>query len=172
MDYREEEVVCISETRTDVVQKSKAIHCFWITALVASVAFAGAWGVGPFDNDDALDWVAELERAASPKVLISALSEIGPKSQYVEAPECSIALAAAEVVAAAHGRPSKTLPAEVTAWIGRVRPVIEPELFAHARTAVAFCRDNAQSELRQLWSESKEFQVWLADTADLLARLK
>lgn len=35
---------------------------FLVLALVAPNAFAGAWGVGSFDNDDALDWIAELEK--------------------------------------------------------------------------------------------------------------
>jgi hypothetical protein len=150
----------------------KVAYGICVATLVASSAFAGAWGIGSFDNDDALDWLSELEAAASPAVLTAALSGIDAKAKYVEAPDCSIALASAEVVAAAHGRPSKTLPAEATAWLKRVRPSISPELLQQARTAVAFCRDHANSELRQLWADSKDFQGWLADTADLSSRLK
>lgn len=150
----------------------KGAHGLWVTALVVSSAMAGAWGVGSFDNDDALDWTGELERAASPSVLTAALGGINPKSKYVEAPECAAALAAAEVVAAAHGRPSKAFPVEATAWLKRVRPTIGPDLVQQARTAVTFCRDSANSELRQLWMDSKDFQAWLADTANLVTRLE
>jgi hypothetical protein len=142
------------------------------TLIVASPAFAGAWGVGSFANDDALDWVLELEQATASNFLIDTLRAIDANSKYVEAPECTNGLAAAEVVAAALGRPSKALPKEVAAWLKRIRPTISPDLVKHAKGAVTFCRDSPKSELRQLWEESKEFQAWLADTANLLSRLK
>jgi hypothetical protein len=150
----------------------KAALGITLAVLVASLAMAGAWDIGSFDNDDALDWIAELERADNPGVLTATFSGINAKSKYVEAPDCSIALAAAEVVAAARGRASKGLPAEAAAWVKRVRPTIGPDLLQQARTAVTFCRDNANSELRQLWLDSKHLQGWLADTANLLSRLQ
>jgi hypothetical protein len=101
-----------------------------------------------------------------------ALSGINPAANYVEAPECSAALAAAEVVAAAYGKPSKALPAGARTWIRRVRPAVNADVLKMARTAVGFCRDGKNSELRQLWAESKDYQEWLADTASLLSRLK
>jgi hypothetical protein len=138
---------------------------------LVSPAFAGAWGSGSFENDDALDWIASLEHAKDASVLATALSAVNPKSDYVQAPDCSVALAAAEVVAAAHGQPSKTLPVEASAWLKRVHPT-GSELTGRAQNAVAFCRDSQNSELRQLWAESNDYQAWLADTAGLLARLK
>jgi len=150
----------------------KAAPGIWLTALVASAAIAGAWDIGSFDNDDALDWISELEQTHGPGVLMTALSGVHAQSKYVETPNCAIALAAAEVVAAARGRPSKALPFDAAAWLQRVRPTIDPDLLKQARTAVTFCRDNANSELRQLWKDSKDFQGWLADTANLLSRLQ
>lgn len=147
-------------------------HASWITLLVASSAIAGAWGIGSFDNDDALDWISELEQANSPAALTAPLGGIDAKSKYVEAPDCAMALAAAEVIAAAHGRPSKALPAEATQWLKRVHPTIGPALVQQAHTTVTLCRDAANSELRQLWADSKDFQAWLADTANLLSRLE
>jgi hypothetical protein len=159
-------------TLFDVMRKGKFASYVWSAALVTSQAFAGAWGFGSFENDDALDWVSELERASGPKVLADALRDINPGSKYVEAPDCSVALAAAETVAAAHGRASKGLPGEASAWLKRVKPVVGAELVERARTAVTFCRDDENSELRQLWAASKDFQAWLADTANLLSRLE
>jgi hypothetical protein len=144
----------------------------WITALVTSSAVAGTWQIGSFDNDDAADWLAELEQADGPSVLTATLRGVDPKAKFVEAPDCAMALAAAEVIAAARGRPSNALPAEAGAWLKRVRPTVGPDLAEQARTAVTFCRDNANSELRQLWMDSKDFPAWLADTANLLSRLR
>jgi hypothetical protein len=141
-----------------------------LLTFVACTALAGASNVGSFDNDDALDWVDGLERAGS-SVLATTLREVDAKAEYVEAPQCSVALAAAEVVAAAHGHPAAQLPAPVTAWLKRVAPSATPELLAQARAAVKTCRDSDRSELRQLWLESDESTAWLADTAGLLSRL-
>jgi hypothetical protein len=68
----------------------------------------GAWGFGSFDNDDAADWIFELEESSGVTALVSAFKAIKP-DRYLEAPECSVALAAAEVVAALRGRPLPTL---------------------------------------------------------------
>ncbi len=148
-----------------------AISCL-VTMFAASPAAAGAWGIGAFENDDAMDWMSELERSATADFLGAALRSIDAKSKYVEAPECSNAMAAAEVIAAARGRPSKGLPAEAAEWLKRVRPAVGSDLVSQAHAAVSFCRDNPNSELRQLWAESKDFQAWLAGMANLLSRLK
>ena len=138
----------------------------------APCALAGAWGFGSFENDDALDWVADLEQAPGSQLLASTLRRVDAKAKYIEAPECSLAIAAAEVVAAAHGHPAKALPPEVTAWIQRVRPKVGADLLAMARSAVETCRGGKNSELRDLWQESPDAKAWSDDTANLLTRLK
>jgi len=55
----------------------------------------GAWGVDPFDNDDAADWAAEFEGLngrAGLQVLDAAFAGVDD-SEYIEAPEGSIAAA-------------------------------------------------------------------------------
>lgn len=56
---------------------------------VVPFAWAGAWGVGSFENDDSLDWVLELQRASGPQLLVSTLQRVDQKSKYIEAPDCS-----------------------------------------------------------------------------------
>lgn len=136
-----------------------------------SCAWAGAWGVGAFDNDDALDWVMELEQSLDAKLLIATFDRIDAKARYIEAPECAQALAAAEVVAAAMGHASPSLPPEASKWIARVRPKITRELRETARAAVETCRNGKNSELRDLWLEGKG-EDWLKGSADLVERLK
>src|SRR5688572_25986973 len=79
-------------------------------------ARAGAWGVGSFDNDDALDWIGLCARSSDPQVVSSALNT-ALKGGYLQAPEGSAAIAAAEAVAAALGRPSSKLPKELAVWV-------------------------------------------------------
>jgi hypothetical protein len=74
----------------------------------------GAWVTSAFENDDALDWVSELEDGTVDLVRASlAVTE----SDYLELPDGSVAIAAAEVIAAAVGNPSPSLPASVTRWV-------------------------------------------------------
>jgi uncharacterized protein DUF4259 len=137
-----------------------------------SFALAGAWGFGSFENDDALDWVADLEHATGPQLLASTLQQIDSKAEHIEAPDCLLAFAAAEVVAAVRGHPAKTIPSEVTTWIKRVHPKVNADLLAIAHSAVMACRDSKNSELRDLWQHSKDANAWFDDTANLLQRLQ
>lgn len=81
-------------------------------------AVAGAWGEGSFENDDALDWVATCSSSKSISPVRQSL-ERALRGKYLKAPEASSAVAAAEVVAAAKGRPNPKLPAELAAWVKR-----------------------------------------------------
>lgn len=128
----------------------------------------GAWGTGTFDNDDAADWVWELEEAGDYEVTRAVLEAVTQRDDYLEAPTCSEALAAAEVLAAGRGRPPVRLPDEVAAWLaGREAP--DDALVALAKRAVAvIARD---SELRELWAEGEHFSQWQAALFDLDARL-
>ena len=145
--------------------------------LVSAVLFAaasvhaGSWDVGAFDNDAALDWVNELERASDTAFLSATLRKVHMNAKFIDDDTCSSALAAAEVVAAARGRPVKSLPAEVRVWLKRVNPKISAELLASARSAVETCRDGKASDLRHLWQDSGFTKQWLDATADLLSRL-
>jgi len=127
-----------------------------------------AWDVGSFDNDDAEDWAAEFEEAPSMSSIIESL-ERAIAARYVEAPEGSIAIAAAEVVAAVAGSPSPNLPPGIAAWAAKQQP--EPGHLALARKAVTRVATSKSSELRELWEESTpdEWQAAIADLEDRLA---
>ena len=70
----------------------------------------GAWGIGHFDNDAAGDWMLELEDAGSLAPVVDAFDEVDASLDYLDADIGSIALAAAETVAAMIGKPAKDLP--------------------------------------------------------------
>src|SRR3954451_21808785 len=77
----------------------------------------GAWGPGPFDNDDAMDWLVGLEESHDESALREAFRAVEADATYIDLPVAANALAAAEVVAAAVGPPPPGLPPEVTAWL-------------------------------------------------------
>jgi hypothetical protein len=129
----------------------------------------GAWGLGTFENDDALDWRIELLREDDLEPVLSAFSEI-KQNDYLELPECCYALAAAEVVAALKGNPSDTLPKDVIAWITSHPLFIDEPLVKDAEIAIEKIRSD--SELQGLVEETGRLDKWHMTLDDLLSRLK
>ncbi|MDR3387104.1 MAG: DUF4259 domain-containing protein [Rudaea sp.] len=129
----------------------------------------GAWSHEPFGNDDAGDWVSELSNSNDFSKIESALNSVTDEAaDYLEAPECSAALAAAEVVAALLGKPTKSLDEDAAAWVAN-KPRPTPELVSKATRAVSSVLES--SELQELWAESEDYAQWQFVTNDLLARL-
>ena len=128
----------------------------------------GAWGTGNFENDDAADFLRDLraQRVNDIKELFSSIeSQIG----YLEAPESSVAIAAAEVLAAAKGAPTPEVPSAITDWIEQNKPAVMPELVGSALRAVR--RIKADSELQALWDEGSQGAEWHRRIDDLIKRL-
>jgi len=132
----------------------------------------GAWGTEIFANDDAMDWIAAFEETDDLHLVERVLRAITNTSEHLEAPACSEALAAAEVVATLLKRPGPDVPSEVFEWIARVRPAVPPELPGTAQQAID--RILAASELRELWDEADpaDATAWRAAVADLRDRLQ
>jgi len=127
----------------------------------------GAWGARSFENDDALDWVWELEESDDDSVVRSALAAAHDEGE-IEAPEAACACAAAEVVAAASGSPAEWLPDEVRNWVTAHGAAVAG-LRAEAHAAVQ--RVATHSELQQLWAEAGDDAEWDKAVGDLLGRL-
>jgi len=130
----------------------------------------GAWDFGPFDNDDALDWLWELEKSTDTSTIASALgavTELG--DNYLEAPDCSNALAAIEIIAAIRGRPIGRLPDNAKAWIEAHRGIDVSSLVPTAQAVIQRIRTN--SELKELWDESENASKWYATLDDVSSRL-
>ena len=127
----------------------------------------GAWGTGAFDNDDALDWVGELEDGGI--TAIEAALDEAVRSSDLSAPTDVNAIAAAEVVAAAIGRPVPGLSEDIAALAAHVTPGVTPEHTARARTAVE--RVLNASELAELWAETDDADEWRGLVEDLIQRL-
>ena len=138
----------------------------------------GAFGPGSFENDDALDFAAELEASgadALTEVLERAVGADGVRDAGLGA----AALAAAEVVAALAGRPSRELPDEVKLWVadagagaGSAAGGVE-KLLGLARRAVAVVT-GGDAELARLWAAARPAEVagWRASVAELGRRLQ
>ncbi|HEY6095007.1 MAG TPA: DUF4259 domain-containing protein [Gallionellaceae bacterium] len=135
-------------------------------------AKAGAWESGSFDNDDALDWVGQCVRSKGSS-LISATLNAALTDGYLEAPECSAAVAAAEVVAASRGKANRALPRELSSWLEQQPKEEIAKLALLAARAVSRVLNGPKSELQELWQEDrKDFPVWKNHMQNLIARLK
>lgn len=130
----------------------------------------GAWGCGNFENDYALDWVADLKEHGDLSFVHNTFDEIlEAADDFPEAPECSAALAAAEVLAALNGMPSSCVPDEVEDWITQKRRP-NAKLISKAQKAIEVVRTN--SELKELWEESGDLQKWQVVVNELYSRLQ
>jgi hypothetical protein len=127
-----------------------------------------AWGAGNFDNDDATDFLSDL-RAKEVSDIKEIFLEIEKHTGYIEAPECSVAIAAAEVIAASKGAPASEAPPAIAAWIKEKRPTAVPELASSALKAVG--RIKTDSELKELWEEAGRLHEWHGRLDDLAQRL-
>lgn len=131
----------------------------------------GAWDIGPFDNDDASDWLADLEDTGDFSLIQDALRIITEMDDddYIEAGDGNIAIAAAEIVAALHGNPNADLPENAQTWVEEFEDVDAGPLISSARAALKRLRAN--SEVKQQWEESGDLKRWLAQMTDLDKRL-
>lgn len=125
----------------------------------------GAWGTGPFENDDALDFAASIGSLSDLQSALDELEGIGDE------PEVDLAariVVVAECVAAMHGHPHQQLPAELAAILAPLgKP--SPDLFEAARNALSGVI--SRSELSDLWGESEERGAYNREIIDLIDRL-
>ena len=130
----------------------------------------GAWGTGSFENDDAMDWVIELEDAEGFQFLADALETVlEQKDDLPEAADCSVAICAAEVVAGLLGNPSDDLPEEVMEWM-EGQPDPSEVLLKLANNTLNLILKN--SELRQLWEDTDDYEEWREIVLDIRDRLE
>ena len=92
----------------------------------------GTWKPDSFGNDDALDWLGELQAAHDLDPLYQTFAGVVDGETYIEAPQCSAAIVAAEVVAAMKERPAPKLPPAVVEFIARNGRSLPPDLLALA----------------------------------------
>jgi hypothetical protein len=153
--------------------RSLLLATLLIATMLFATARAGSWGTGSFDNDDAADFVVDVVAQGSTQPLRAALLQAASGKGYLEAPDAAAALAAAEMVAAARGKPTSAAKgnSDVTGWVGRTHPTVDPALVADALRAVDRILGE-DSELRELWSESEQYDAWRAGVAELRAHLE
>jgi hypothetical protein len=133
----------------------------------------GTWALHSFANDDAGDLIGDLVEGADLSPVQESIKRVQSTEGYLEAPEAQQGIAACEVVALVLGHASAASQAEeeLIAWVARVKPSVDAAVVSQAVQVV----DRVlapNSELRELWEESDEFNDWQADVRALRARLQ
>ena len=119
----------------------------------------GAWGSQTFENDTAIDWLADFVEVGELEMIQETLeTAIEGDDEPVDVDVACEALAACEVLA------------HLNAWIKGFRKKAPASLYKLAGKAVERVMDE-ESELRLLWEDAGD-EAWLNDVKDLHARLK
>ena len=127
----------------------------------------GAWGSGPFENDDAADWAYEFDDAEDHGVLRDAFEAVLAESGYLDSREGANAVAAAAVTAAAIDGDASGLSEDVVAYLGRAG---RPDADSIDLALRALERVGKDGELAELWDETDD-PSWRANLASLRDRL-
>ncbi|MDJ0641409.1 MAG: DUF4259 domain-containing protein [Erythrobacter sp.] len=124
----------------------------------------GVWGTGSFENDDALDFAAEIQSAEDLANEVR-LHDVGATLEVERA--CRV-IVVGECVAAMRGHRHESMPDELAE---RVHAFGTPadELFDNARDSVSMVITN--SELSDLWAESEDRGEFNRAMTDLIDRL-
>lgn len=128
----------------------------------------GAWSESVFGNDDAADYLCEIESAGSTTAVAAVLEEgldaVAGEDGYVYAPEGAIGLAAAALTVA--WRKPELLNEDAAGSVGSPWPrdsaSLPPELEAKAAVVFDRMRNVEGNELAELWAEAgrlAEFEV-------------
>ena len=134
----------------------------------------GAWDHTTFGNDDACDWGGDLRSHEDLSFIEETLDRvIEAEEEYLEAPESSEAIAAAEVLARLQGRFGirNACTKSVDEWVAAHPIAVPSELArkAHAALDRVLARP---SELLELWEESESFQAWKDTVTELKSRIR
>ena len=127
----------------------------------------GTWGLNNFENDGASDFAADILEGDKSliKDTIVKVTELS-NEEYLEAPDCENALVAIEFIAAFKGKPSEDLPKDAVDWIKKNDLLDFKTGFFGKRIDIinlsitAIDRITSNSELKELWEESDEFEEW------------
>lgn len=139
----------------------------------------GAFGTGPWENDDARDFLANLEGlggAQRSDRVLGALDRVLSSGGLVEAPEMSEAVAAAAVVGASLNPRAASGERSLPAWVAAQPLALSEELIEKSRQLLRRAVRSHDSEWWELWDEAgltadvesgvQRALAWLGDRDD------
>jgi hypothetical protein len=137
----------------------------------------GIFGIDGFGSDEALDWLQGLDPNAGAEPVVRALRvAVESPDPYLDSRRAQVALAAAELVAALHGRPNRSLPDPALRWLAaQTDPPLgadgSKDLDALVLATRALDFVVTSSELAEIWSQQGDQRRWQSALDDLRMRL-
>lgn len=132
----------------------------------------GSWGYTNFDNDTAQDFVADVEEEGIDRI-VSAIEVIKTieEDAYLDSDLCAEALAAMEYIATAKDRMAEDFPEDAEDWVKahKAQLLIIRGIVAKCQQAIDRIKNN--SELKDLWEETEDFDNWNKVLDDLNTRI-
>ena len=129
----------------------------------------GSWGHKPFEDDDAMDWIADFETEGL-SAIVSAFEAIpSDPSEYVEVREASMAIAAGAVLAVSATNSLEDLPESVQA---AMNTPLQFDETLRSSAVNALHRVLMDSELSELWRETEFFDAWHSQVQSIIDRLQ
>ncbi|RZG64750.1 DUF4259 domain-containing protein [Acinetobacter junii] len=129
----------------------------------------GTWSHESFGNDTANDWAYELEDATDFSVIEAALQmALDEGDEYLDADLAMEAIAAIEVIAKRLGKgtQSDVYTEKVDQWLETISEQPSDDLLSLAKRVLErIVADD--SELKELWLESDEYELWLGNIQQL-----
>ena len=129
----------------------------------------GTWSHESFGNDTANDWAYELEDATDFVVIEAALQvALDEGDEYLDADLAMEAIAAVEVIAKrlGEGTQSDVYTEKVDQWLETISEQPSDDLLSLAKRVLErIVADD--SELKELWLESDEYELWLGNIQQL-----
>lgn len=132
----------------------------------------GTWGVTPFDNDAAADFLEQVQTSPS-RVVSKTLRDVARASPetYFDVDATSAAWAACELVALAYGQGEpRRYDDEVLDFASRLKP--KEELRRLALQVLSRLADRSTSELAALWHEGNDGANFGSSLSNLRSRLE
>jgi hypothetical protein len=133
----------------------------------------GAWAVDAFGNDDACDWANGLSESKDLTLVESTLSKVlAVGDEYLESPEATEGIAAAETVARLQGNfgEKNSYTEEVDKWVSGIKIKTGTELANKAHAVIDRILIEP-SELLELWQDSDDFDAWKASVLNVKSRI-
>ncbi len=132
----------------------------------------GAWDMGVFDDDSALDFLGELTEAKDPLSLMNHSFVSAAASKYLEYDSAQrVLVSAAAIDTLLNGTQHSDDLEDLNSWVERNRSLNVTPLKALAVAAIRRVLSEG-SELGELWSENaKDYPTWRTGLESLAARL-
>lgn len=134
----------------------------------------GAWSYESFGNDDACDFASELANSTDLSTIDALFDEVIDRGQeYLEAPEASHAVAAAEAIARLQGNwgVQDAHSEALDVWVKQIGVAPSREMALKARQVLDRVVSEP-SELLELWHASPEGEKWFLAVGELRSRIK